>query len=106
MKRFYLFILICFFGTTIQAQDQVFSDPNFTYTIVDDGWVQPMGAAYTQNAQRLFVWEKRGLVYVCNKNGSTYTRQATAVIDLTAEVLNWDDNGLLGFALDPDFLTN
>ena len=46
------------------------------------------------------------MLYVCNKSGSNYSKQTTPVLDLTAEVLNWRDHGLMGFALDPDYLNN
>ncbi|MGZ8550174.1 MAG: PQQ-dependent sugar dehydrogenase, partial [Chitinophagaceae bacterium] len=104
MKKLYLLVIISIFCVNLRAQN--FSDPNFSYTIVSDGWVQALGAAFSKDAQRLFVWEKAGFVYVCNKSGNTYARQATPVINLSTEVLNWMDQGLLGFALDPDFLTN
>ena len=65
-----------------------------------------MGTAFSKDAEKLFVWEKAGFVYVCNKSGANYVKQTTPVIDLTAEVLNWRDHGLMGFALDPDFATN
>lgn len=104
MKKFYLFVFLSFFGGKIIAQN--FTDPNFTLTTIGDGWDQALGAAFSKDAQRLFVWEKKGLVKLCNKNGNTYSLQATPVLDLSAEVLNWMDHGLLGFALDPDFLTN
>jgi glucose/arabinose dehydrogenase len=104
MKKFYLLVFISFFSGNIFAQN--FTDPNFSLTTISDGWNQALGAAFSKDAQRLFVWEKAGLVYVCNKSGNTYTRQTTPVINLSAEVLNWMDHGLLGFALDPDYLTN
>lgn len=105
MKKFLLFFLISFFCKNALAQIN-FTNPNFSFTIVSDGWVQPMGAAYTADAQQLFVWEKRGNLFVCNKNGNTYTRQETPVINLTGEILNYSDFGLLGVALDPDYLSN
>lgn len=106
MKSVYLFVFISFISGNILAQN--FADPNFTLTPVGAGdqWDYALGAAFSKDAQKLFVWEKKGVIKVCNKDGNTYTRQETPVLDLTGEVLNWRDHGLLGFALDPEFLSN
>ncbi len=70
-------------------------------------WSQPVGAVFSKDGNRLFVWEKGGIVYVCNRNTQgNYIRQATPLINLTEEVGNWRDFGLLGFALDPQFQSN
>jgi glucose/arabinose dehydrogenase len=80
----------------------------FPVTIIGSGWDQPIGTAFTKDGQKLFVWEKGGKVFVCNRNATTqvYEKQTTPVIDLSVEVGNWDDHGLNGFALDPNFATN
>ena len=103
MKAFYFFVLVLLCGK-LSAQN--FTNPNFTLTTVGDGWVQALGATFSPDGQYLFVWEKSGKVKVCKKNGATYQLQSTLVIDLTAEVLNADDNGLMGFAVDPSFASN
>ena len=70
-------------------------------------WNAPVGAAFTTDGQKLFVWEKDGRVYVCNRQGSAnYTKQAQAVLNISDEVGGWRDFGLLGFALDPEFTAN
>ncbi len=103
MKTFYFFVMVLLCGN-LKAQN--FTNPNFTLTTVGDGWVQALGATFSPDGQYLFVWEKSGKVKVCKKNGTTYQLQSTLVIDLTAEVLNADDNGLMGFAVDPNFASN
>ncbi|MEP7164536.1 MAG: PQQ-dependent sugar dehydrogenase [Ferruginibacter sp.] len=80
--------------------------PGFSFTNISSGWVQPMGTAFNADGTKLFVWEKAGKVYVCNWDGTTYVKQATPVLDISPEVGNWRDHGLLGFALDPNFNTN
>ena len=105
MKTLCFFLCILFTGN-IFAQNFTFTNPNFTLTTVGDGWVQALGATYSSDGQNLFVWEKSGKLKVCKKNGGVYQLQSTLVLDLTAEVLNADDNGLMGFALDPNFVTN
>ncbi|MDX1906989.1 MAG: PQQ-dependent sugar dehydrogenase [Bacteroidia bacterium] len=51
---------------------------------------------------RMFVWQKDGKVYLV-ENG---LRTTQPLIDISEEVGNWRDFGLLGLALDPNFLTN
>ena len=45
-------------------------------------------------------------VYVSNWNGTSYTKQASIVLDIGEEVGAWRDLGLLSICLDPDFDTN
>ncbi|RYY14311.1 MAG: hypothetical protein EOO04_30410, partial [Chitinophagaceae bacterium] len=70
-------------------------------------WNSPVGVSFTPDGGKLFVWEKAGKLFVCNRqsNGS-YTRQTTPVIDISGEVGNWHDYGLTGFAFDPEFAIN
>lgn len=71
------------------------------------GWSAPVGAVFSTDGQQLFVWEKDGRVYVCNRdNDGNYTKQAQAVLDISDEVGSWIDHGLMGFALDPKFPDN
>jgi glucose/arabinose dehydrogenase len=50
----------------------------------------------------MFVWEKAGRVWIM-ENG---VKNPTPLIDISEEVGDWRDFGLLGFALDPGFLSN
>lgn len=96
-----IFLLACImaFGQTVPS--------GFTVSTIASGWTAPVGTAFSSDGQKLFVWEKAGKVYVCNRNGAgTYVKQTTPVIDIAEEVGDWRDHGLLGFALDPQFLTN
>ncbi len=105
MKYVYLIIGFSLFFGNIQAQ--TFTDPNFTAIPIGSGWDNPVGARFTPDGQKLFVWERAGRLYVCNKDASgNYIKQATPVADITAEVANWDAHGLLGFAMDPNFQSN
>ena len=79
----------------------------FSVSSIGSGWVAPVGSVFSNDGQKLFVWEKSGKVYVCNRNGSgTYVKQTTAVINISEEVGDWRDHGLLGFVLDPQFSIN
>jgi len=78
----------------------------FSAATIGSGWSEPVGAVYNKTGTKLFVWEKGGRVYVCNLSAGVYVKQTTPVLDLSAEVGNWRDHGMLGFALDPNFETN
>lgn len=105
MKSFFLFACICCFYCTVQAQ--TFADPNFAAIPIASGWNQPVGAAFNSTGQQLFVWERGGKVYVCNRDGSgNYIKQTQPVLDISPEVGDWNAHGMLGFALDPNFESN
>lgn len=93
---------------TINSLEAQTFPSGFSATNVGSGWVSPVGAAFNKTGTKLFVWEKGGRVYVCNWNSSTnvYDKQATAVLNISEEVGDWRDHGMLGFALDPDFDNN
>lgn len=79
----------------------------FSVTTIGSGWNLPLGTAFTSDGQKMFVWEKDGRVWVCNRNASgAYIKQTTPVLDISEEVANWGDHGLMGFALDPNYLNN
>ena len=107
IKRFLpkLLLLSLFFISTnfLTAQTLL---TGFTLTSIGSGWTQPAGTTFNSTGTKLFVWEKAGKVFVCNWDGSAYVKQSTAVLDISPEVGNWRDHGLLGFALDPNFDVN
>ncbi|HRO69693.1 MAG TPA: PQQ-dependent sugar dehydrogenase, partial [Chitinophagaceae bacterium] len=105
MKKFLFFSVLVILMAPVFGQSL---PSGFAYTNATVGatWSAPVGATFTPDGLRLFVWEKRGRVYVCNRNGSNYSKQTTPVIDISAEVLNDRDFGLVGFALDPNFQAN
>ena len=73
---------------------------------VQDGIFQP-APTFSNDGQKLFVWEKGGKVYVCNRDGSgNYIKQTLPVADISEEVADWDAHGLVGFALDPNYQSN
>ena len=73
----------------------------FSDASVIGGWSGPVGAVWDANG-RMYVWEKRGRVWIV-ENG---TMLATPMVNIDQEVGNWGDHGFLGFALDPQFLSN
>jgi glucose/arabinose dehydrogenase len=90
-------------GTSPLSQVQGQTVPSgFTDVVVASGFSEPVGFTFDANG-RMYVWEKSGKVWIVNSDG---TRLPTPLIDLSEEVGNWRDHGCLGFALDPNFLTN
>ncbi|HMZ47887.1 MAG TPA: PQQ-dependent sugar dehydrogenase, partial [Flavobacteriales bacterium] len=73
----------------------------FTASQVMGGFSEPVGFTFDANG-RWYVWERGGKVWIV-ENG---VKLSPPLIDLSAEVGGWRDHGLLGFTLDPDFLTN
>jgi glucose/arabinose dehydrogenase len=61
----------------------------------------PIGIAFSRK-DHSFVWEKDGLVWPYH-DGQVSTQP---LIDIRDEVNNQSDHGLVGFALDPSFLSN
>lgn len=78
------------------AQPVGFSDQTFV-----GGFVQAVGLTFDAN-NRMYVWEKGGKVWIV-ENGA---KLSTPMLDISEEVGNWRDFGMLGFALDPNFLSN
>ena len=78
----------------------------FANSQIQSGYTTPVGVIFSTDGRQLFVWEKTGRVYVSNWNGTTYVRQNAPVIDISEEVGNWRDFGLLSLCLDPNFASN
>ncbi len=100
-------ILLCFI-VSASLQAQTFISPQFSISYLSPGYGVPMGLTFTGDGSKMFVWEKNGKVHVSNWNNTTktYDLQSTLVLDITQEVGDWGDYGLLGFALDPNYNTN
>jgi len=80
----------------------------FSISDIGTAWNQAVGAAFTKDGKKLFVWEKAGKIFVCtwNNTSQTYVKQSTPVLDISPEVGDWRDHGLLGFTIDPNFDSN
>ncbi|MDX9750993.1 MAG: PKD domain-containing protein, partial [Flavobacteriales bacterium] len=88
--------MVCAVGLFAQTQP-----PGFSNSLVMAGWQDPVGACWDQN-ERMYVWEKGGRVWIVEDG----VRLDDPLIDISDEVGNWRDHGLLGFTLDPHFLSN
>lgn len=82
------------------AQAQVLP-ADFADALVSGGWNAPVGVEWDANG-RMYVWEKGGKVWIV-QNG---VRLPSPLLDISDEVGDWRDHGMLGFALDPQFVTN
>ena len=76
--------------------------PGFVEETVAGGWNAVVGITFDANGN-MYGWEKAGRVWIVHPDG---TKHATPFIDISEEVGDWRDYGLLGFALDPNFLSN
>lgn len=76
------------------------NDPGtFNTETVVSGLTQPTAFDWTSDGTRMFIAQKNGVVRVV-ENG---TLLSTAFIDISSEVNNVRDRGLLGIAVHPDF---
>ncbi len=78
----------------------------FFSSVVQNTYTAPMGVVFNANGTSMFIWDKAGHVYISKWNGSTYVKQTAAALDISDEVGDWRDFGLLSFCLDPDFDVN
>ncbi len=96
MRRFTIFLfIITIFSTKIKAQ----LPTGFTEQLYSNGWQAPTGLIFDTNG-KMYVWEKAGKVYVV-ENGVKHL-----FLDISEEVADYGDLGILGFALDPNFMSN
>jgi glucose/arabinose dehydrogenase len=78
------------------------SAPNFAEQVVISGLVQPIVTEFAPDG-RVFVGEKSGII---KEYDSIDDQTATIYADLSTNVHDYWDRGLLGLALDPNFMTN
>ena len=84
------------------AQAETFSDPGFTAEVVTTlPPFLPVGVTWASDG-RLFIWQRNGVIRIY-KNGQLL---ATPFLDISANVNTFDDRGMLGLALHPNFLAN
>ena len=67
-------------------------------------FLNPVGLIPIQGTNKLLVWEREGRIYAFDNDPATSTK--TLVVDLSANTQGWDDSGLLGVAVHPDFANN
>ena len=77
------------------------SAPDLDDVLVEGGFNAAVGVTFDE-AGTVYVWEKGGIIYVI-QNGS---KRATPLLDISDEVGNWRDFGLVGVAFDPNYTNN
>ena len=91
-----LFILLPLVGISQELPPDFYTEP------VQTNFQFPVGLTFDETGQ-MYVWEKGGKVHVVDTNN---VKVNTPLLDISEEVGEWRDHGLLGFALDPNFRTN
>jgi glucose/arabinose dehydrogenase len=94
-----------FNGFSLRNVDVSIADDDSGTFIVEtfaSGLTSPTAFDWSPDGQRMYVAQKDGVVRVV-ENG---TLQSTPFIDISAEVNNVRDRGLLGIAVHPDFANN
>jgi hypothetical protein len=97
-------IVCCAVGQSVPpaAQAQTFSDPGFTSEVVTTRPpFVPVGVTWASDG-RMFIWQRNGVIRIY-KNGQLL---ATPFLDISAHVNTFEDRGMLGLALHPNFLAN
>lgn len=77
--------------------------PGFSLDLITDNLTNPTSLRFASDG-RMFVAEKSGIIKVFNSVSDV--SNPTVFADLSTEVYNYWDRGLLGMALDPNFPTN
>ncbi len=79
--------------------------PGFIEEEVGSLWTEPVGVAFDRDprgANRVYAWERAGRVWILENGVNSFV----PLLDIRDEVGSWNDYGMLGFALDPDFQHN
>ena len=75
--------------------------PGFTESVISGPWPDAVGITFENNG-RMYVWERTGRLWF--KDPSDHS--PSLLLDISEEVGAWQDHGMLGFALDPNFRVN
>lgn len=75
----------------------VLAFPNLTF-------LNPVGLTHIPGTNKLLVWEREGKIWCFDNTPSTATK--TLVVDLSTNCQGWDDSGMLGVAVHPNFANN
>ncbi|MEZ4933253.1 MAG: PQQ-dependent sugar dehydrogenase [Saprospiraceae bacterium] len=95
-KLFFLFLFLQNTMLVAQLPDGFYDE------IVVDNLDQYIGVVFDE-AGSGYVWRRTGEVFLLDTNGELLP---DPIIDISEEVASWWDMGMLGFALDPNFMEN
>jgi glucose/arabinose dehydrogenase len=99
--RLFLASLLLFTSLAFPATTRAADDPRFVVETLTETLELPTGFAFTPDGRALIA-EKAGRVKIW-KDGVLYGRP---LIDIRDEVTDFNDRGLLGIAVDPEFARN
>lgn len=98
MRNFFFLFAIILSSSIAFAQ----LPDDFYNELVISNFDRPVGITFDERG-RGYLWSQAGQVWTFDKDG---VLGETPFIDISEEVLNWKDHGLVGFTLDNEFLTN
>ena len=75
--------------------------PGFTESAVSGPWSDAVGISFESNG-RMYVWERTGRVWFQDPGDGS----PSLLLNISEEVGVWEDHGMLGFVLDPNFRVN
>ena len=75
--------------------------PGFTESVISGPWPDAVGITFENNG-RMYVWERTGRLWFKDPGDPS----PSLLLDISEEVGAWEDHGMLGFALDPEFRVN
>ncbi|MCB0706342.1 MAG: PQQ-dependent sugar dehydrogenase [Saprospiraceae bacterium] len=102
MKNVGLICLLAFLFSLTSLLSSAQLPEDFSDELVLQNLEQPTGITFDETGTG-YVWLKKGIVLSMDTLGQTAPEP---LLDISEEVGDWGDHGLLGFALDPDYLSN
>ena len=107
VTRHFLFVAIWLIShaVAVDLSSAATLPAGFTETIIPGpsggAWSEVVGLTFENNG-RMYVWERTGQVWFKDTNDASFS----LLLDIREEVGAWNDYGMLGFALDPNFRLN
>jgi glucose/arabinose dehydrogenase/mono/diheme cytochrome c family protein len=91
-------------GVFPQQEPVVASDWSTVLAFPNLAFLNPVGLTAIPGTNKLIVWEREGKIWVFDNNPAATTK--TLLVDMSPNTQGWDDSGMLGVAVHPDFASN
>lgn len=91
-------------GTFPEQEPVVASDWSTVLAFPNLTFLNPVGLTAIPGTNKLIVWEREGKIWVFDNDPAVATK--TLVVDMSPNTQGWDDSGMLGVAVHPDFANN
>ena len=91
-------------GTFPQQEPLVASDWSTVVAFPNLTFLNPVGLTAIPGTNKLIVWEREGKIWTFDNDPAVATK--TLVVDMSPNTQGWDDSGMLGVAVHPDFANN